>query len=105
MTIHFAAARKGATSPLTRALAHREPGQPANDNSAAIVSDTLLHEALHHFAACGLGAARQARNEAESAFFSGNREAYDRWLEICRILDRRMAGQVLRETERSESET
>lgn len=104
MTIHFAAARKGATSPLTRALAHRPIGAVANDNGVETGNEVLLNAALRHFAIHGLGAAREARREAQAAFFSGNREAYDRWLQLCRVLDRRMADQLARNTASSDIE-
>lgn len=51
----------------------------------------MLHAALRHFARHGLGAAREARREAERAFFAGDRERYDWWLGICRTLDARIA--------------
>lgn len=98
MTIHFAAARKGASSPLSRALAYRPLEAAANDNGANTGNEVLLQAALRHFAIHGLGAAREARREAQAAFFAGNREAYDRWLELCRVLDRRMADQLARTT-------
>jgi hypothetical protein len=54
----------------------------------------MLHAALRHFAAHGLGAAREARRQAESAFFAGDRQTYDWWLGVCRTLDRRLAAQL-----------
>lgn len=51
----------------------------------------MLHAALRHFARHGLRAAREARREAERAFFAGDRERYDWWLVICRTLDARIA--------------
>ena len=92
MTIHFAAARSASCSPIARALARRALGRVANDNGAPTVStDRVLHAALRHFAEHGMGAAREARAKAEEAFFAGDRQAYDWWLEITRTLDRRMA--------------
>ena len=35
-----------------------------------------------------------ASRNAEQAFFAGDREGYARWLEICRLLDRRVAGSL-----------
>jgi hypothetical protein len=99
MTLHFAAARSTARSPIARALARRAPGPAANDNGTAPsdfcpVSDRTLHAALRHFAAHGLGAARAAQAEAERALAANDRHGYDRWLSVCRVLDRRLAGQV-----------
>lgn len=51
----------------------------------------MLHAALRHFAQHGLGAAREARRQAECAFFAGDRESYDWWLGVCRALDARIA--------------
>ena len=48
--------------------------------------------ALKHFAEHGLGAATVARQNAEQAFFRGDRRGYLHWLGICRTLDRRMAS-------------
>ncbi len=97
MTVHFAAARNPARSPVARVLSRRTPGQAANDNGdlAGIhTNDNLIHAALRHFAAHGLGAAREARKQAEAAFFDGDRRGYDWWLGICRTLDKRIAGQL-----------
>jgi len=67
---------------------------PANDNGADRTSDALLHAALRHFAEHGLTAAQRARKQAEAAFFAGDRQGYQWWLEICRALDRRMANEL-----------
>lgn len=100
MTLHFAAARSTARSPLARALARKAVGRAANDNGSAAASDDLmLHAALRHFAEHGLGAARAARKQAEAAFFAGDRQTYDWWLGICRTLDRRLAAQLVRATQ------
>lgn len=69
-------------------------GEASNDNGVLETSDGLLHAALRHFAEHGLGAAREARSQAERAFFAGDRQAYDWWLAICRTLDRRIASQI-----------
>jgi protein-tyrosine-phosphatase len=101
MTVHFAAARNITRSPVARALSRRVPGRAANDNGdlAGIHSnDQLIHAALRHFASHGLGAAREARKQAEAAFFDGDRRGYDWWLGICRTLDKRIAGQLESET-------
>ncbi len=95
MTLHFAAARSAARSPIARAL--RCPPVPSADNdNCATNDDRLLHAALRHFAAHGLRAAREARKQAEQAFFAGDREGYDWWLGVCRTLDRRLAAKVER---------
>lgn len=50
-----------------------------------------LDAALRHFADYGLAAALNARRQAEVALAHDDIKAYDKWLEICRSLDRRMA--------------
>lgn len=92
MTIHFAASRSPASSSLLRAAIRGVPMRAANDNAQDRSNDILLRAALRHFAEHGLGAAEQARINAEQAFFAGNRDEYRRWMEICRTLDRRMAA-------------
>lgn len=99
MTVHFAAARSAACSPIARALARKAVGRVANDNGETGCDDHLLHAALRHFAEHGLGAAREARKQAEQAFFVGDREAYDWWLGICRTLDKRIAAELDRATQ------
>jgi len=94
MTIRFAAAQRGDSAVVARALSATVPLIAANDNSSAFGRDRVLSAALRHFAVHGLGAAEQARAEAERAFFAGDRGQYDWWLSICRTLDRRMADAV-----------
>lgn len=94
MTITFAASRKAASSPLLRAAISGVPMRAVNDNAQGLSSDGLLRDALRHFAEHGLGAAEQARINAEQAFFADDRDEYRRWVEICRTLDRRMAAAV-----------
>lgn len=94
MTITFAASRSPASSPLLRAAIRGVPMRAANDNAQTLPSDLLLRSALRHFAEHGLGAAEQARINAEQAFFAGDRDGYRRWIEICRTLDRRMAAAI-----------
>ncbi|MAC59807.1 MAG: hypothetical protein CMH85_16385 [Novosphingobium sp.] len=108
MTIRFAAAWGGATPAITRALCPSAPLGAANDNRRTMAlhdaacartriratpqhDPHLLSEALRHFGRFGLGAAAQARSEAEQADRRGDREAREHWLAICRHLDRRMA--------------
>ena len=103
MPVHFAAARSTAHSPIARALARKALGRAANDNGlagcdVAVESsfDTMMRAALKHFAQHGLGAAREARNQAEQAHFTGDTESYAWWLEVCRTLDRRVAEDLIR---------
>ena len=99
MTVHFAAARIPSRSPIARALVRRPLSAPANDNRDPVTQaaeDKLLHAALRHFAAHGLADAAEARTQAETAFFAGDRQPYDWWLGICRTLDRRMAEELVR---------
>lgn len=70
------------------------PGGEAFDKRAS--SDQMLRAALRHFAQHGIGAAREARAQAEKAFFAGDRQAYDWWLGITRTLDRRLAAETER---------
>lgn len=91
MTIHFAAARSplsGLIVPVRRSGTAR---RAANDNPCTGHS-AQLRLALKHFAQHGLGAANIARYNAEQAFFRGDRQGYDHWLGICRILDQRLAS-------------
>ncbi|MEM9500380.1 MAG: hypothetical protein AAF941_00910 [Pseudomonadota bacterium] len=100
MSIHFAAARGPAASPVARVLTCRPLTLAANDNPSAgttpIPSEKLLRAALLHFGEHGLGAARAARGKAEQAFFAGDRQGYDWWLGITRTLDRRLAQEAER---------
>lgn len=116
MTIRFAAAKGGTTPAIVRALCPSAPLSAANDNRrafprslrpdetdraariayAAAADGDLLAETLRHFARHGLAAAAQARSEAEAASASGDRAARDRWIAICRQLDRRMADACAR---------
>lgn len=99
MTIHFAAARVAAHSPVAKVLTIRRVETAANDNTTH-TENGAMREALYHFARYGLGAAREARHRAEAAFFYSDRREYDRWIEICRILDRRMALEIERGAQR-----
>lgn len=103
MTVHFAAARSPACSPIAKALARKALGRVANDNAEEADDSRLLHAALRHFAEHGLGAAHAARQQAKAAFFEGDRQAYDWWLAICRTLDRRLANGLERETGASQA--
>jgi len=94
MTFRFAAPRDALPSRLDPCRVHEVCKLPANDNGAARPSDAMLHAALRHFAEHGLAAAQRARKQAEAAFFAGDRQAYQWWLEICRTLDRRLANEL-----------
>ncbi|MDY7098652.1 MAG: hypothetical protein SXU28_10990 [Pseudomonadota bacterium] len=102
MPIHFAPAsvpgRSPACMPIARAMVRRAMERAANDNGTVsqtlMSNDKILRAALRHFAEHGLGAARAARSQAEQAFFAGDRQAYDWWMDITRTLDRRMAAQA-----------
>lgn len=97
MPFRFTAARTPAHSPIVRALTRRPASLAANDNCTE-GDDRLLHAALRHFGEHGLRAAHEARKQAERAFFSGDRSAYDWWFAICRTLDRRLASGLERAT-------
>ena len=104
MSIRFAPARKIAPQPVSRAFVLRHHRAAANDNALSVETlreREVLHDALRHFAEYGLGAAREAHLRAEEAFFAGDRTSYDRWLEICRLLDARVARQLQRQMEPS----
>lgn len=91
MTIHFAAARSPLSALVNPARRTRIIGRATNDNGD-LGHSAELRAALKHFAEHGLGAATVARQNAEQAFFRGDRRGYLHWLGICRTLDRRMAS-------------
>ena len=98
MTIRFAAARN--RSKLGQVISLSRSGAPAplaaNDNGfEAANDDTVVTEALRHFAEHGVSAARRASDKAMSAHASGDSESFDWWLSVCRVLDRRMADAVV----------
>ncbi len=95
MSVYFAAARRVDRSPVARALSRRMVPGSANDNGPGLLAaDGALAAALRHFAGHGLGAAQDARNEAERALASGDRAAFQQWRAICRALDRRLAASL-----------
>jgi len=94
MTIRFAAPPEAIAPLVARRRVRELCGRPANDNGAERPSDVMLHAALRHFAEHGMAAAHRARKQAEAAFFAGDRDGYDWWLEICRTLDHRMAREI-----------
>lgn len=95
MSIRFAARANALAPRLSRYGARRAIRRPANDNGSPganiTADDALLRAALRHFSENGMSAAHMARSRAEQAFFVGDRDAYQWWLDICRLLDRRMA--------------
>lgn len=67
----------------------RGPLRAANDNrSAPTADDAVLAAALRLFAANGLGAAARAEQLALDADEAGDPVAFDRWVAVCRALDR-----------------
>lgn len=100
MTIRFVAAESPTGSRrLSKHQVRATISAPANDNGAHVQLDTMLHAALQQFAQHGIGAAAHARNQAERAFFAGDRETYQWWLDICRTLDRRLADSLVQKAE------
>ncbi|MEO6151914.1 MAG: hypothetical protein ABIT09_09260 [Croceibacterium sp.] len=95
MTIRFAAAQVANAPRLNRAQARAAIAFPANDNGGSGASEATLHAALRHFAEHGLAAAQHARQQAEAAFFAGDRQMYQWWLEICRTIDWRIAVELV----------
>ena len=65
-----------------------------NDNGVDPEGDALLRAALRMFAAHGLGAGHRAQEQAEAAFFAGERERYRWWLAVTRTLDRKLAVEL-----------
>lgn len=91
MPIRFAAARPATVAHF--AVRPRRIGafRAANDNAEGIANPEVLRAALMHFAQHGLAAAAAARDEAEAALKREDASSAERWLEICRTFDRRMA--------------
>lgn len=98
MPIHFAAARSTARSPIARVLARKALAAPANDNGEVLATPSLfnatMRASLTHFAEHGMGAAEEARKQAERAHGEGDLQGYDWWLGVCRTLDRQMAARL-----------
>lgn len=99
MPVHFAAAYSSQFSAIGHLRPVRMPLNAANDNAMGIGGsglggERLLKAALRHFSEHGLGAAERARENAEAAFFDGNRDEYRWWMAICTALDRRMSAAV-----------
>ena len=94
MPVHFAAACSSKFSAIRGTRPVRVPLDAANDNGGGVGGDRLLKAALRHFSEYGLGAAERARDNAEAAFFAGNRDEHRWWMAICTALDRRMSSAV-----------
>ena len=94
MTIRFAAPPDALAPRMSRRSVRELHLLAANDEGGEHSTDSMLHAALRHFAEHGLAAAQRARKQAEAAFFAGDRQSYQWWLEICRTLDRRMASEL-----------
>ena len=94
MPIRFAPADCLVAARISSGKAQDALSKPANDNGTGYQFDGALQTALRHFAKHGLDAARDARRQAEAAFFAGNRDDYNRWLGVCRVIDQRMAREV-----------
>lgn len=74
----------------------RGPLRAANDNPAGTAeADAVLAAALRLFAANGLSAAARAEELVLDAIEAGDREAEQRWLAVCRTLDRPRAVRLL----------
>lgn len=94
MSIHFAAAKSPVELKIDAKLRARLGRLAANDNRNKLPGDEMLHAALRHFGSHGLGAALQAAQQAERAWASQDRASFLWWIDICRILDRRMANHL-----------
>ncbi len=99
MSLHLVTARTAKRSPVAQYLYKSDIAPFANDNGELGDNDLFVEAALRHFATHGMGAARDAREQAEIAFFEGDRLTYDWWLSVCRILDRRIARELERNTQ------
>ena len=105
MPIRFAAACRGESATIARALTVPRARDAANDNAHGLCRDDLLRAALRHFAEYGMAAAGRARDNAVQAHRTGDRDAYQHWLEVCRALDRRMAAALTARKPRPRSRT
>jgi hypothetical protein len=79
---------------LARMAVASPPGEPGNDNGCDPQGDALLRAALRLFAEHGLGAGHRAQEQAEEAFFIGDRARYRWWLAVTRALDRKLAVEL-----------
>lgn len=93
MSIRYVAAQRAMAVLTGPAGQVRLTARAANDNAAS-GRDTLLRDALKHFAQHGLRAAQVARDNAMDAHQQGDDAGSRHWIEICRALDRRMAAEL-----------
>lgn len=97
MSVHFAAARCPARSPLARAFSRQPVARAANDNGQVVTEfDDTIRAALTQFAEHGLASVANAVQQAERAQAAGDSGAMDHWLAICRSFDPRRADLVAR---------
>lgn len=94
MTIRFAAPPDALAPRMSRRSVRELHLLAANDEGGRHSTDSMLHAALRHFAEHGLAAAQRARGQAEAALRADDRQGYLWWLDICRTLDRRLAGEL-----------
>lgn len=81
---------------VTAVNRNRMPTKAANDNvkfvtAADALRDRYVQKALRVFAEKGLTAASHAFAMSEKSRMEGKLAAAEEWLQICRILDRRLA--------------
>lgn len=92
MTIHFAPARRAATSPVARILARGPIALAVNDNGdVQPLIDGMTEAALRHFAVHGLGSACAALLQAGAARAAGDTQGEASWVGICAMFDRQAA--------------
>lgn len=97
MTIRFATARPiTAPAHLTRRALGRIAALAANDNLDLAMQDSIVREALRHFALHGLKAAKDAGERARIAHKANDPDALRHWLQVCTALDARLAVEVNR---------
>lgn len=94
MSIRFAGPLSPTAPRMSADLVRRVRLLPANDDGVTGTTDANLHAALRHFARHGLAAAQNAREQAVLAARAGDRQSFQTWLEICRVLDRRLARRL-----------
>lgn len=90
------APRYGIISPCMARPVRARHLRAVNDNTAQAsgafnAHDAALDSALRLFAAHGFAAAASARDAAVIALANGDADRSGFWLEVCNILDRRMA--------------
>lgn len=89
------APRYGIVSPALVRPSRLKQAQAVNDNGredVAMLCDERVEAALRLFALHGLSAAEHAAAQASSADARGDAANATHWHEVCRVLDRRLAG-------------